>query len=62
MIEETFTRGNVGIISRSGTTPYEAAAMLAEKGIGQSTRAGTDGDPIPEGTWTEVLELFEGDA
>jgi succinyl-CoA synthetase alpha subunit len=61
MIASAFTPGRVGLISRSGTLTYEVAAMLTEKGIGQSTCVGVGGDPIPGSRMAEILALFESD-
>jgi len=61
MIAEAFSRGNVGVISRSGTLTYEVSAMLTEQGIGQSTCIGIGGDPILGTTMSEALELFGQD-
>ena len=56
-----FTRGPVGIISRSGTITYEISYALTKEGIGQSTVIGIGGDPIVGLTFTEAMELFEKD-
>ncbi len=61
MVGDAYMPGSVGMCSRSGTLTYEIAAMLTEVGIGQSTCAGLGGDPIPGTTFTEILELFQGD-
>ncbi|MGB1161831.1 MAG: succinate--CoA ligase subunit alpha [Alphaproteobacteria bacterium] len=53
--------GNVGIIGRSGTLGYEAAAQLKERGIGISTSVGIGGDPINGSSFRDVLALFEND-
>jgi succinyl-CoA synthetase alpha subunit len=56
-----FKRGNVGIISRSGTLTYEIAANLTNSGIGQSTCLGIGGDPITGLDFIEVLEMLKED-
>lgn len=53
--------GNVGIIGRSGTLGYEAAAQLKERGIGVSTSVGIGGDPINGSSFKDILEQFEQD-
>jgi malate-CoA ligase subunit alpha len=53
--------GNVGIVGRSGTLGYEAAAQMKELGIGVSTSVGIGGDPINGSSFREILELFEED-
>jgi len=54
-------KGNVGLISRSGTLTYEAVAQLTENNIGQSTCIGIGGDPIIGSPFISLLELFEKD-
>lgn len=54
--------GNVGIIGRSGTLGYEAAAQLKELGLGVSTSVGIGGDPINGSSFKDILERFENDA
>jgi malate-CoA ligase subunit alpha len=56
-----YTRGNVGIVSRSGTLGYEAAAQMNALGIGQTTSVGIGGDPINGSSFLDHLMLFEQD-
>ncbi|MBI6628553.1 succinate--CoA ligase subunit alpha [Pontibaca salina] len=56
-----YLEGNVGIIGRSGTLGYEAAAQLKERGIGVSTSVGIGGDPINGSSFRDILEEFEKD-
>jgi succinyl-CoA synthetase alpha subunit len=58
---DMFTRGPVGIISRSGTLTYEMAAGLTAAGIGLTTILGIGGDPIIGTTFVDALKLFEDD-
>ncbi|KQT46713.1 malate--CoA ligase subunit alpha [Methylobacterium sp. Leaf456] len=53
--------GKVGVISRSGTLGYEAAAQMMELGIGISTSVGIGGDPINGSSFLDHLALFEQD-
>ncbi|KIC13590.1 succinate--CoA ligase subunit alpha [Leisingera sp. ANG-Vp] len=53
--------GTVGIIGRSGTLGYEAAAQLKELGLGVSTSVGIGGDPINGSSFKDILEWFEKD-
>jgi len=54
-------KGNVGIISRSGTLTYEAVGQLTALGIGQSTCVGIGGDPIIGTRYIDTLKLFQKD-
>lgn len=56
-----FLQGHVGIVGRSGTLGYEAAAQLKELGIGVSTSVGIGGDPINGSSFRDILERFEND-
>ena len=56
-----YLSGNVGVVSRSGTLGYEAAAQMKALGIGVSTSVGIGGDPINGSSFKDVLELFEAD-
>jgi len=53
--------GDIGIVGRSGTLGYEAAAQMKELGIGVSTSVGIGGDPINGSSFKDILELFEAD-
>lgn len=53
--------GRIGLISRSGSLSYEAAALLTRHGLGQSTAIGIGGDPIRGLTAAEALQFFHED-
>lgn len=53
--------GNVGIVGRSGTLGYEAAAQLKDLGIGVSTSVGIGGDPINGSSFLDIIKHFEND-
>jgi malate-CoA ligase subunit alpha len=57
-----YRRGNVGIVSRSGTLGYEAAAQMNALRIGQTTSVGIGGDPINGSSFLDHLRLFEQDS
>ena len=56
-----YQAGNIGIVGRSGTLGYEAAAQLKSVGLGVSTSVGIGGDPINGSSFKDVLQLFEND-
>ena len=54
-------KGNIGVVSKSGTLTYEAIDQLVNVGLGQTTAIGIGGDPIVGTTMRDCLELFESD-
>jgi malate-CoA ligase subunit alpha len=56
-----YSRGRVGLVTRSGTLGYEAAAQMNALGIGQTTSVGIGGDPINGSSFVDMLKLFEED-
>ena len=54
-------RGNVGLVSRSGTLTYQIGYELAQLGLGNSSIVGIGGDPVVGSTFVDVLERFEAD-
>ena len=56
-----FKKGNVGVISKSGTLTYEAANQVVEAGLGITTAIGIGGDPIIGTTYIDLLKYFEKD-
>lgn len=61
MPHEFFTKGNVGVISRSGTLTYEVVNALTEQNLGQSTVIGIGGDAINGFTFIDALQHFVKD-
>jgi len=55
-------KGNIGVISKSGTLTYEAIDQLVKNGLGQTTALGIGGDPIIGTDMISALELFENDS
>jgi succinyl-CoA synthetase alpha subunit len=56
-----FRKGNIGLMSRSGTLTYEMVNQLTTNGLGQSTCIGIGGDPVAGLYYQELLQLFQDD-
>lgn len=56
-----FKKGNVGLISKSGTLTYEGANQVVKEGFGISTAVGIGGDPIIGLSYKQLLPMFEAD-
>ena len=56
-----FQKGNIGIVSKSGTLTYEAADQVVKAGYGISTAIGVGGDPIIGTTLLDSIQLFMND-
>jgi succinyl-CoA synthetase alpha subunit len=54
-------RGNIGVVSRSGTLTYEAVWQLTCRGVGQSTCVGIGGDPVNGTSHLDIIKLFNDD-
>jgi len=54
-------KGNIGVVSRSGTLTYEAVWQLTCRGIGQSTCVGIGGDPVNGTSHLVVIKMFNAD-
>ena len=56
-----FKKGDVGLISKSGTLTYEAANQVCQEGHGITTAVGIGGDPIIGLSYLQLLPMFEND-
>ncbi|MSQ26971.1 MAG: succinate--CoA ligase subunit alpha [Dehalococcoidia bacterium] len=61
MPASSFMPGKLGLVSRSGTLLYEAAAQMTAAGIGQSTAVGIGGDPVVGTDFVDILKRFNDD-
>ncbi len=62
LVEEIFTPGSIGIISRSGGMTNEVSWQVRQAGLGQSTAVHVGGDLLMGTTYADLLRLFEADA
>ncbi len=58
---DIFAKGNIGLMSRSGTLTYAVVYQLTRNGLGQSTCVGIGGDPVAGLYYQEILQMFQDD-
>ena len=61
-VRRAFTKGPIGVMSRSGGMTTEIANTLSAAGLGQSTCVSIGGDAVVGSTYAELMPLFEADA
>jgi len=61
-IERVYKKGNIGVMTRSGSLTNEVTAMIVEAGYGVSTLIGVGGDPVPGTRFAEMLPFYEADS
>ena len=60
-IDRVYKKGNIGVMTRSGSLTNEVTAMIVEAGYGVSTLIGVGGDPVPGTRFAEMLPFYEKD-
>ncbi len=60
-IERVYKKGNIGVMTRSGSLTNEVTSMVVEAGYGVSTLIGVGGDPVPGTRFAEFLDMYEQD-
>ncbi len=61
-IERVYKKGNIGVMTRSGSLTNEVTAMIVEAGYGVSILIGVGGDPVPGTRFAEFLPMYEADS
>jgi succinyl-CoA synthetase alpha subunit len=60
-IKRVYKKGNIGVMTRSGSLTNEVTSMIVEAGYGVSTLIGVGGDPVPGTRFAEMLPYYEQD-